>query len=168
MRLVLPPPPRWFWSLSYSEVKMSANQDYKELFSILNAEKVEYLIAGAHAVIFYTEPRYTKDLHIWVNPTKKNAERVYAALKKFGAPLIDINAENFAEPDLIYQIGIAPNRIDIIMGLVGLDFASAWNHRVESTYDGIPIYILSKEDLILTKRATGRPQDLLDVDKLKS
>jgi hypothetical protein len=147
---------------------MPANVDFKDLFKIFNAENVEYLVVGAHAVVYYAEPRYTRDLDVWVNPTPENATRVHRALKQYGAPLIGVTIVSFTDPELIYQIGIAPNRIDIMMGIAGVDFSSAWAARVESTYDGIPIHILGKADLIKTKRATGRPQDLLDLERLET
>ncbi len=147
---------------------MPANPDFRDLFSILNEEGVEYLVAGAHAVIFHAEPRYTKDLDVWIRPSETNAARVYQALQRFGAPLSDIRPEDFTKPDLVYQVGVAPNRIDILMGVAGVDFASAWADRVESSYGGVPIHIMGKQSLIRTKKATGRPQDLLDVDRLES
>lgn len=147
---------------------MPANPDFKELLSVLNDEKVEYLVVGAHAVAYYAEPRYTKDLDIWVNPTIENARRVYAALKRFSAPLIDVTPDSFTDPSLVYQMGIPPNRIDIIMGIKAVDFASAWNQREASTYDGIAFALPSKADLIKNKKAVGRPQDLLDVARLEA
>ena len=98
---------------------MPANQDFKEIFRLLNAEEVEYVIVGAHAVMFYTEPRYTKDIDILVNPTAANARKAWNALAKFGAPLKNISESDFADKDLIYQVGIEPNRIDIIMSISG-------------------------------------------------
>jgi hypothetical protein len=163
----LPPPGKWSPRLSCSGDRMPVNPDFRDLFSILNEEKVEYLVAGAHAVIYHTEPRYTKDLDIWVNPTPENAQRVYKALARFGAPLRDISAADFCDPDLVYQIGVAPNRIDILMGVSGVGFSSAWADRVASTYGGIPILIMGKSSLLAAKKAAGRPQDLLDVEKLQ-
>jgi len=145
---------------------MPANSDFREMFSAFNAENVEYLVVDAHAVIYYTEPRYTKDLDIWVNPTAENAKRVYEALKRFGAPLDDVTHSSLTDPESVFQIGVAPNRIDIMMGIAGVDFSSAWTGRVDTTYDDIPIHILGKVQLIQTKRATGRPQDLLDIQRL--
>jgi hypothetical protein len=145
---------------------MPANPDFRDLFSTFNEERVEYLVVGAHAVIFYAEPRYTKDLDIWVNPSAENARRVYSALQRFGAPLTDITVGDFMKPDLIYQVGIAPNRIDILMGIAGVTFDEAWKDRAESTYDAVPIHILGKNSLIKAKKASGRPQDLLDLDQL--
>ena len=147
---------------------MSANPDYRDLFSIFSEEKVEYLVVGAHAVIYYAEPRYTKDLGIWVRSSSDNALRVWRALRTFGAPLRDVTYEDFTDPEMVYQIGVAPNRIDILMGIKGVDFDTAWKNKVESTYDGIPIYILGKYELIRAKKASQRPQDLLDLEKLET
>ncbi len=147
---------------------MSANPDFKDLFSIFNEEQVEYLVAGAHAVIFYAEPRYTKDLDIWVNPAPANASRVYKALARFGAPLKNISRDDFSREEMIYQVGIEPNRIDILMGVGGVSFAEAWKCREESSYAGVPIHIMGKDNLIKSKVAAGRPQDLLDIEKLRA
>ena len=145
---------------------MPANQDFKEIFRLLNAEEVEYVIVGAHAVMFYTEPRYTKDIDILVNPTVENARKAWNALAKFGAPLKNISESDFMDKDLIYQVGIEPNRIDIIMSIAGVEFDQAWRNRQTSSYDGIPINILSRDDLIRAKKASGRRQDLLDLERL--
>jgi hypothetical protein len=146
---------------------MSANQDFKDLFALFNEENVEYLVVGAHAVIYYSEPRYTKDLDIWINPSHENALKAMAALTKFGAPLADVSEKDFTDPKMIFQIGIAPNRIDILMGIAGVEFRSAAQRKTLSSYDGIEIPIISKQDLILSKKAIGRPQDKLDVDRLE-
>jgi hypothetical protein len=145
---------------------MPANPDFRDRFSMFNAERVEYLVVGAHAVIYFTEPRYTKDLDVWVNPSAENAERVHRALARFGAPLAGIAPGDFADPGLVYQIGVPPNRIDVVMGVAGLKFRNAWAGRVRSTYDGIPVSIVGKESLMRAKRAAGRRQDLLDLEKL--
>lgn len=146
---------------------MGVNRDFKDLFKLFNAEGVEYLLVGAHAVIFYAEPRYTKDLDIWVNPSPENTEKIWRALEKFGAPLEGVNRSDFTDTELIYQIGVEPNRIDVIMGLSGLTFDAAYRNSVESTYGGIPIRIIGKSDLVAAKKATGRKQDMLDVERLE-
>jgi len=157
---------KWCQKPGFSKDSMAANPDFKDLFSIFNEEKVEYLVAGAHAVIYFSEPRYTKDLDIWVNPTAENAGRVHTALARFGAPLQGISVDDFRDKEMIYQVGIEPNRIDILMGIAGVEFCQAWAERVESTYDGVPINIMGKENLRKAKKASGRPQDLLDLEKL--
>ena len=146
---------------------MSHNEDFKDLFKLLNEEHVDYLIVGAHAVIYYTEPRYTKDMDVWVAPTKDNAKRTWKALVQFGAPLANISIDDFTNEDLVYQIGVAPNRIDILMGISGIEFKEANKSRVKSTYAGDTIYLLSRIDLIKAKRASNRKQDQLDLEKLQ-
>lgn len=146
---------------------MGVNRDFRDLFKIFNGHDVEYLVVGAYAVIYYTTPRYTKDLDVWVNPTSENACKVWLALKEFGAPLIDVVEKDFIDKEMIYQIGVEPNRIDIMMGMPGFEFPVAWENREESTYGGVTIYIISRKDLIHSKEATGRPHDLIDVKNLK-
>lgn len=146
---------------------MAINQDYKDLFKIFNRDKVQYLIVGAYAVIYYTEPRYTKDIDIWINPTPKNAQRTWNALKKFGAPLINLTINDLLNPRMIYQIGIEPNRIDILMGIAGVKFSTAWGKRKKTKYDNEPIPIINIDDLIKAKEAANRPHDKIDLKKLK-
>ncbi len=145
---------------------MEANPDFKELLQCLNDARVRYLLVGAHAVAYHSEPRYTKDIDLWVEPTSENAERVWLAWARFGAPLDKVTKTDFANPELVYQIGIEPNRIDILMGVSGLSFPTAWRRRVRTTYGDAKVYVLSRHDLIRTKRAAARPQDFLDLKLL--
>lgn len=146
---------------------MGVNPDFRDLFKILNDHGVEYLVVGAYAVIYYTTPRFTKDLDVWLSPTPENARRVFRALAKFGAPLIDVGETDFTDKEMVYQIGVEPNLIDIMMGIPGFEFPAAWANRESSTYGGIPICIIGREDLIQSKIAANRPQDLIDVENLK-
>lgn len=146
---------------------MPFNRDYKDLFRILNEYKVRYVVVGAYAVMYYTEPRYTKDVDIWVEPTPPNAKKVWQALAKFGAPLKGVTIDNFCNPHLVYQIGIEPNRIDIMMGVPGLEFQQAWKNRVRSRYGKENIYILNMKDLIIAKKTAKRSQDKIDLEKLQ-
>jgi len=143
------------------------NQDFRDLFRIFNECSVKYLVVGAYAVIYYAEPRYTKDLDIWVEPVVENAKRVWKALKVFGAPLDGVTLDDFCNRELIYQIGIAPNRIDIMMDIPGVDFSSAWENRIEASYDKEPIYIIGIKDLIEAKKTSNREQDRLDLKNLE-
>jgi hypothetical protein len=133
----------------------------------LNGHKVRYLIVGAYAVIFYTEPRYTKDIDIWIEPTLKNAERLYNALTEFGAPLKNITAMDFANKKTIYQIGVAPVRVDIITNISGSTFPGAWKNRRKTKYADVAINIIGVKELIRSKKKTGRPLDLNDITRLK-
>jgi hypothetical protein len=145
---------------------MAVNRDFRDLFRIFNECGVEYLVVGAYAVIYYSAPRYTKDLDIWVNPTPDNSRRVWKALEEFGAPLTDIRPEDFTDREIVYQIGIEPNRIDLMTGIPGLTFSEAWSVRRASSYGGISISILGRDHLLRSKLAAGRPRDLLDAEKL--
>ncbi|MBL7069749.1 MAG: hypothetical protein ISS34_07825 [Candidatus Omnitrophica bacterium] len=125
------------------------------------------MVVGAYAAIYYTEPRYTKDLDIWIDLALENARRLYAALREFGAPLKNVTAEDFTNSRQFYQIGIAPVRVDIISGIKGMEFKSAWGNRRRSRYGSIPINIIGIKDLIASKEASGRDGDKRDVKKLK-
>ena len=143
------------------------SSDYEDLFKILNAHRVKYLVVGAHAVIYYTKPRFTKDIDVWIPPELNDSKNVYAALKKYGAPLRGISPRNFTDKGLIYQIGVAPVRIDIMMSVGGVSAKKAWKTREKSKYGKATISILSKENLIQAKEEAGRPGDLADLRKLE-
>lgn len=146
---------------------MLVSSDYRDLFKILNRYKVRYLLVGAYAVSYYTEPRFTKDLDIWIEPDKKNADRTYKALKRFGAPLKSVSPDDFTKKKLLYQIGVAPVRVDIMMDLAGLDFARAWRSRKRSRYADVTVNILGLRELITSKKRFKREQDKLDLKRLK-
>jgi hypothetical protein len=132
----------------------------------LNDADVRYLVVGGYAVFFHAEPRYTKDLDVWVEPSADNAPRVHRALGAFGTPLGDVAVADFAKPGITFQIGVAPNRIDILTEVSGVTFATAWPHRCEARYGDQRMWVLGREELVLNKRTTGRPQDLLDLEVL--
>ena len=142
------------------------NRDFSDLFAALNDADARYLLVGAHAVAFHAEPRYTKDLDVWVDATPDNARRVMAALRAFGAPLECASDADFAQPGVTLQIGVAPNRIDVATQIDGVAFADAWPNRVESVYGEQRIWVIGRADLVTNKRAAGRPQDLLDLTVL--
>jgi hypothetical protein len=143
------------------------NSDFKNLLKLFNRFKARYLIVGGHAVMKYTEPRFTKDLDIWVEATPENASLVFKALREFGAPLTNLGEADFAKEGFFYQMGRPPTRVDILMSIEGLKFGDAWPKRVESDFDGVSVHVISREDLIANKVAVGRPQDLIDVGSLQ-
>jgi predicted nucleotidyltransferase len=149
-----------------SKDTMFVNSDFSDLLNLFNANNVKYLIIGGYAVIQYAEPRYTKDLDIWISVDNPNAAAVYKALKEFGAPLTGLTEADFAEEGYFYQIGRPPIRVDILMGIPGIDFSKAWQQRVEVDFDGLVVKFISREDLIAAKKASGRPQDLIDANLL--
>ena len=142
------------------------SRDYEDLFNIFNAHKIRYLVVGAHAVVFYSVPRFTKDLDVWVPPALNGAAQIYDALKAFGAPLRGMTAEDFQDPSMFLQIGVAPVRIDIMLNVPGISWEEAWAHRKKSRYGKTPIHILGLDELIQAKKASGRPQDRLDLKQL--
>lgn len=147
---------------------MFVNSDFSDLLKIFNDHNVKYLVVGGYAVIQYGEPRLTKDLDVWVSTKKTNASRVYKALKAFGAPLSDLTEQDFSEDGTFYQMGIPPLRVDVLMGLPGVNFDKAWNQRVEVDFDGLIVPFISRQDLITLKRTSGRLQDAIDADQLSS
>lgn len=143
------------------------NPDFKDLLQAFNDEKVKYMIIGGYAVIKHTEPRFTKDLDLWVSPDEKNAEKVYAALLNFGAPISDLAPKDFTEVDFFFTMGIAPNRIDLLFDLKGVESEEAWKRGVSGTLGDLKAVFIGREDLIKNKEAAGRLQDLADVEKLR-
>jgi hypothetical protein len=144
---------------------MAENPHYKELLQLLNEFQVEYLIVGGFAVMKYGEPRYTKDLDVWVGNSAQNSQKVVEALRRFGAPLDHdgITPQTFTEKQVVYQIGIAPVRIDVLTEITGVKFADAWKNKVASTFFGVPVHFISFDDLVANKRALGRASDLRDL-----
>lgn len=144
-------------------------QDFKELLGILNAEHVKYLVVGGYAVSLHAQPRATKDLDIFIKPDKFNAEALFRALAKFGAPLEGLKPDDFTERGSFFRMGAPPVMMDIIPEITGVEFDSAWQRRVMGTIDAktnLQAAFISAADLIANKEAAGRPQDLADVDAL--
>lgn len=144
------------------------NDDFADLLRSFDRFGVEYLVVGGYAVMAYAEPRYTKDLDVWVRPSPDNAPRVWAALADFGAPLQGVTVTDFATQGLVYQIGMAPVRIDILMSVDGLGFEEAWERRVRLDFGGVEGWLISRKDLVRNKLASARPEDLLDVKALEA
>ena len=143
------------------------NSDFSDLLSAFNAEGVEYLVVGAHALAAHGHIRATKDMDVWTRPNLDNAPRVLRALASFGAPLHDLSAQDLAGPGLIFQIGVPPVRIDVITSIDGVEFAAAWQDRVVGNLGGVSVPVLSRHHLIANKKAAGRLQDLADVEWLE-
>jgi hypothetical protein len=143
------------------------NSDFKDLLRILSEEKVRFLVVGGYAVIHYAQPRYTKDLDIWIEPTAANAHSLMGVFRRFGLPLIGVTEADFAEPKTQFSIGVPPCEIDLLPSIPGLDFEECWDNRALSDQEGISIPYLGKADLITAKETAGRPQDLADLEELQ-
>jgi hypothetical protein len=140
--------------------------DFKELLHLFNVNQVRYLVVGGVAFIFHAEPRYTKDIDVWISTDEENAERVFRSLAEFGAPIKGMTPDDFSKEGFFYQMGVPPLRIDVLMSITGLSFDKAWDHRVQGRIEGETVMFISKDDLITAKKAAGRPQDLIDANTL--
>jgi len=146
------------------------SSDFKELLSAFNEHRVKYLIVGGYAVAIHAQPRATKDLDIFVQPEPKNAEAVYAALAKFGAPTADLKPADLIDPRSFFRMGVAPQMIEIFPQISGIKFDDAWQRRIEAVIDeptGLKAFVISAEDLITNKLAAARLQDLADVEAVR-
>jgi hypothetical protein len=141
--------------------------DFRDLLSEFNAAGVEYLVVGAYAMAAHGRVRATGDLDVWVRPSPENAKRVIAALRNFGAPLQDLTEQDLNRPDVVFQIGNEPMRVDILTSIDAVDFQAAWKTRFTTRLGDQPVGVLSAADLIKNKRSVARPQDLADVDWLE-
>lgn len=144
-------------------------KDQKDLLAIFNTHGVRYLVVGAHAVGVHSEPRGTKDLDVFIEASPANSKAVFAALAEFGAPLADMTPADFNDaPGSVFQMGVPPSRVDILQKIEGVNFSDAWVHRIETFIAaGIPTQVISADDIIKNKLAVGRPQDLIDVERIR-
>ena len=147
---------------------MVLNQDFREFLRSLNDNQVRYLVAGGYAVALHGYPRYTKDIHIWVDRNRDNASKLIAALEQFGFASLKLSMEDFLESGQIIQLGHPPNRIDLMTSLTGVNFEACYEKRKILDVDGLDINFIDLENLKANKKATGRHQDLADLENLES
>lgn len=143
------------------------NEDYKDMLQRLLSHEVKFLVVGAYAMGAQGYPRATGDFDIWVEPSIENSRKVYVALAEFGAPMKGLDENTFAEPGIVFQIGVVPRRIDILTAIEGVSFDTAYDGKNIIAVDNIEIPFLSKRELIKNKESTGREKDKLDVKYLK-
>jgi predicted nucleotidyltransferase len=144
------------------------NEDYKDMLQCLLEEKVRFLLVGAYAVAVYGYPRATKDMDVFVRAASDNASKLLRALRRFGAPVSDLSEIDFSVEGIVFQIGDSPRRIDIITRISGVGFEQAYANKTDVSIEGLQVPVISLEDLIANKRASGRTQDLADVEKLET
>ena len=142
------------------------SSDFREFIELLNANEVRYLVVGGYAVAVHGYPRYTKDLDIWIERSSDNATRLLKALHQFGFGTLDLNTEDFIEKDRVLQLGYPPNRIDLLTSLQGLSFRDCYDARVPVRIESVDIMFIDLENLKRNKAATGRAQDLADLEHL--
>ena len=143
------------------------NQPFRDLLAEFNAHGVEFLVVGAHALAAHGCVRATKDLDVWVRPELENGQRTLSALRSFGAPLHDLSEQDLETPGVIFQVGVPPLRIDVLTEITGVRFDEAWPCRMETKFADQRVFVLSRDHLLQNKRATGRKQDLADVEWLE-
>lgn len=144
------------------------SKDFQDILRAFNDHKVKYLVIGGFAFGVHLEPRTTKDIDLWIRNDPENAKAVFQALTEFGAPIAGMTPADFMD-GTVFQMGQSPERIDILQRVSGLDFDSAWEHRLEGFIDEhTPALVISRDDLIRNKLASGREQDLLDVKNLRA
>ena len=144
------------------------NEDYRDMLQALSDEQVKFMLIGAYAMAAHGYPRATMDIDIWVMPSPQNADAVLRALLRFGAPLHNLTKEDLQIDGTIFQIGVAPRRIDIITTASGLQFEETYQRSITVNIEGIEVHIPSIDDLIHNKRALGRTKDLADAEALES
>jgi hypothetical protein len=145
---------------------MEAEQDFKELLALFNANHAEYVIVGGYALAFHGAPRFTGDMDILVNPDPVNAQRVVKALDEFGFGSLGLTIEDFAGADNVVQLGVPPVRVDIMTGISGVSWEEAISGSVTAEYAKVPIRYLGRKEFLANKRATGRKKDLADLETL--
>ena len=146
---------------------MVINKDFREFIQCLNHHNARYLIVGGYAVALHGHPRYTKDLDVWIGVSVSNAEKVVAAIRDFGFSSLNLNVEDFTQPNTIIQLGYPPTRIDLITSASGIEFDQTWPERVVIDIEGLPVSFIDLDNLRQNKKASGRYQDLADLENLE-
>lgn len=146
---------------------LELSRDFSDLLRAFSSAGVEFLVVGAHALGVHGRPRTTKDLDVWIRTTRENAQRVWRGLALFGAPLDHLTIEHLLDEETIFQIGVAPLRIDVFTSISGLTFDEAWPNRVEVERDGILVPFIGIEDFLKNKDAAGRDQDRVDAANIR-
>ena len=147
---------------------MTLSKDWREFLELLNSRGADYVIVGAQSLAFHGRPRHTGDLDILVRPTPDNARLLLALLNQFGFEQSSFKETDFLQPEQIIQLGRVPNRIDLLTSLTGVNTDEAFDTKVSAIIDGIPVFVLGRDELIRNKRAVGRPQDLADLSALEA
>jgi len=146
---------------------VKVSKDFKEFIELLNKNNVNYLLVGGYAVGYHSRPRYTEDIDIWIQPSLENAKKIIHVLNKFGFTGVSVSIEELIQPEKIIQLGLPPQRIDILTSIDGVNFNDAWERRIVDSFGDIPVFIISLKDLIKNKSSSGRTKDLQDIEWIK-
>ena len=146
---------------------MVLNKDFREFIQLLNDHDVLYLVVGGYAVAFHGYPRYTKDIDLWIQLDKSNAEKILKVLQDFGFGSLELTVEDFLDPEQVIQLGYPPNRIDILTDIKGVDFTKCYSSKIEAAIEGTTVNFIDLDNLRKNKKATARHQDLADLENLR-
>jgi hypothetical protein len=146
---------------------MKLQRDIREFVELLLSRKVEFLLVGGYALAFHGAPRFTEDIDFFVLVSPENAMKLADAIQQFGFGEFGLGANDFLELDQVIQLGRAPSRIDLLTGISGVTWEDAWASRIPADLDGLELWVIGKETLARNKEATGRPQDIADVARLR-
>jgi len=141
-------------------------KDYEELLRLFHKYKARYCIVGAYAVAYYSRPRYTKDLDLFIDPTPENARKIIKSLNEFGFKRMGLRESDFAQKGRIIQLGYDPIRVDIVTSIDGCTFKEVWRNKASSTYGRQKVYFIGKKELIKNKKAAKRKIDKIDLEYL--
>jgi hypothetical protein len=147
----------------HSKENQLLSQDFIDILSAFYEEKVDYLLVGSYAMAFHGWARATGDIDLWIRPSEENSERVWRALQRFGAPLFDLELQDLRTPGTVFQMGMPPNRIDIITEIDGVTVDEAWSNQDVIEIYGLKLPLIGKSELLANKKAAGRPKDQIDV-----
>lgn len=145
---------------------MKLSKDLREFVALLNSRKIKYLLVGGYAVAYHGLPRYTEDIDFLIETSSENAALVAAAVHDFGFAKLGLKPDDFRAPESVIQLGRAPNRIDLLTSVTAVSFKEAWKTKIQTDLDGLPVWVISKALLVQNKLATGRGQDLVDVERI--
>ena len=145
---------------------MNLEEDLSEFVELLNALEVRYVVVGAFAVAYHGYPRYTGDIDLFIERSSENARKIVNALEQFGFGELGLSVDDFLHPDQVIQLGVAPNRIDLLTFLSGVSFEEVWATREQVALAGLSVPMISKELLKRNKAASGRSKDLADLEEL--
>jgi hypothetical protein len=143
------------------------NSDFVDLLRLFAAHEVRYLIVGGYAAMRYSQPRFTKDLDVWIEPSVENSQKVLAAFREFGMPMIDVTPDDFTKEGLQYMVGRTPVLFDFLPSLPQMNFAQCWENKTSEQENGFAVHYLGVKDLICAKSIANRPQDLMDISEIQ-
>jgi len=145
---------------------MTLQKDLLEFVRLLLSEKVEFVLVGGYALAIHGAPRFTEDIDFLIHISPKNADRLVKVIDQFGFGDLGLTASDFLEPGFVIQLGMPPNRIDLITSIDGVSWQTVWESKLTYMMGDLELYVIGKEALLKNKLSTGRTKDLADAERL--